>query len=156
MFTHCLKRLNRAFCRADNSAPHLIMPPRLTRDRKPTQPRIWWANAVFFILVHFGALVGMYYFPPWATSRATLLLWFTTWQLSDFGCVDTLTLNMPRVDVPSSQDYHWLPSTVFSQGVPGYNRRSYCFGCLGLLCFSRFYQGWGIISQLRLLILNPI
>lgn len=65
----------------------LIMPPRLTRDMKPTQPRIWWANAVFFILVHFGALVGMYYFPPWATSKATLLLWFTTWQLSDFGCV---------------------------------------------------------------------
>lgn len=64
------------------------MPPPLTQNMKHTQPTIWWANAVFFILVHFGALVGIYYFPPWATSRATLLLSFTIWQLSNFGYVN--------------------------------------------------------------------
>uniref|UniRef100_A0A8H7Y9T2 Acyl-CoA desaturase n=1 Tax=Psilocybe cubensis TaxID=181762 RepID=A0A8H7Y9T2_PSICU len=49
------------------------------------QPQVWWSNAVFFILVHVAAAVGVYYLPPWAVHKKTLLLWFLTWQMSDFG-----------------------------------------------------------------------
>ncbi|KJA28511.1 hypothetical protein HYPSUDRAFT_33933 [Hypholoma sublateritium FD-334 SS-4] len=52
---------------------------------KEARPEIWWGNAVFFTLVHVSALVGMYYIPPWSAGKETLLLWFMTWQLSDFG-----------------------------------------------------------------------
>ena len=51
------------------------------------QPKIWWSNAIFFSLIHIFALVGIYYAPPWSVRRETLLLWFVTWQLSDFGYV---------------------------------------------------------------------
>ncbi|KIM47500.1 hypothetical protein M413DRAFT_22154 [Hebeloma cylindrosporum] len=50
-----------------------------------SRPQIWWSNAVFFTLVHLGAIIGIYYMPPWSIKRATLVLWFLTWQLSDFG-----------------------------------------------------------------------
>lgn len=53
-------------------------------------PQIWWANAVFFILVHIAAFVGLYHIPPWSVRKETLLLWFLTWQLSDFGYVRLL------------------------------------------------------------------
>ncbi|PPQ78943.1 hypothetical protein CVT25_002394 [Psilocybe cyanescens] len=49
------------------------------------QPQIWWSNAVFFTSVHVAAAAGMYYLPPWAAQKKTLLLWFLTWQMSDFG-----------------------------------------------------------------------
>ncbi|KAF5312206.1 hypothetical protein D9619_002627 [Psilocybe cf. subviscida] len=54
-----------------------------SKPQKP--PQIWWANAIFFVMVHVAAGIGMYYVPPWSIPRATLLLWFLTWQLSDFG-----------------------------------------------------------------------
>ncbi|KAF9055874.1 hypothetical protein BJ165DRAFT_1554855 [Panaeolus papilionaceus] len=56
-------------------------PPKHQKNR----PQIWWANAIFFVFVHIAACVGVYYYPPWATKRATLVLWFFVWQLSDFG-----------------------------------------------------------------------
>ncbi|KAF9486465.1 hypothetical protein BDN70DRAFT_870009 [Pholiota conissans] len=49
------------------------------------QPQIWWSNAIFFVLVHIAAVVGVYYLPPWSVKKETLFLWFLTWQLSDFG-----------------------------------------------------------------------
>ncbi|KAF8971683.1 hypothetical protein BDZ97DRAFT_2024637 [Flammula alnicola] len=52
---------------------------------KQPQPRIWWGNAIFFVLVHLAALIGVYYMPPWSIKKATLVLWFMTWQLADFG-----------------------------------------------------------------------
>ncbi|CAA7264805.1 unnamed protein product [Cyclocybe aegerita] len=67
-----------------------FMSPKSTSssERAPTPPgppQIWWGNAFFFVLVHIAALAGMYYMPPWKTKKATLLLWFLTWQLADFG-----------------------------------------------------------------------
>ncbi|KAF8167389.1 hypothetical protein B0H34DRAFT_681705 [Crassisporium funariophilum] len=58
----------------------------LNSDRKRAQgPQIWWGNAIFFAMVHVAALMGMYLYPPWETKWATLVLWFMTWQMSDFG-----------------------------------------------------------------------
>ncbi|KDR85694.1 hypothetical protein GALMADRAFT_234705 [Galerina marginata CBS 339.88] len=66
-----------------------MSPPKFTTHpvaaTSPAKPRIWWSNAIFFTLVHFAAVLGMCYFPPWSVRKETLLLWFLTWQLSDFG-----------------------------------------------------------------------
>jgi hypothetical protein len=58
--------------------------------KRQNAPQIWWANAIFFLMVHIAAGIGMYYVPPWSIRRATLFLWFLTWQLSDFGCVKSI------------------------------------------------------------------
>lgn len=50
-------------------------------------PKIWWSNAIFFLSIHLAALVGIYFWPPYAVARATLLLSFAIWQLADFGHV---------------------------------------------------------------------
>lgn len=78
----------------------LLMARNATRSaaEKQSQPQIWWGNAVFFTLVHIGAVIGIYYMPLWSIKRATLLLWFFTWQLSDFGCVKS-----PHVSCDSPQ-----------------------------------------------------
>jgi len=49
--------------------------------------KIWWSNAIFFVLVHIAALAGFIYNPIWEARRATLVMAFFTWQLADFGSV---------------------------------------------------------------------
>ncbi|KAF8910097.1 hypothetical protein CPB84DRAFT_1958587 [Gymnopilus junonius] len=51
----------------------------------PVVPQIWWSNITFFTLVHVLAVIGVSYFPPWSIKKETLILWFLTWQLCDFG-----------------------------------------------------------------------
>lgn len=48
-------------------------------------PKIWWSNAIFFVLVHLAALAGFIYNPIWEARRPTLLMAFLIWQLADFG-----------------------------------------------------------------------
>ncbi|PPQ73382.1 hypothetical protein CVT26_015485 [Gymnopilus dilepis] len=62
-----------------------MAPPKFDAVSSVPRPQIWWSNAVFFSLVHILAFLGIYYHPPWSVRRETLLLWFLTWQLSDFG-----------------------------------------------------------------------
>ncbi|KAJ3511348.1 hypothetical protein NLJ89_g4142 [Agrocybe chaxingu] len=72
-----------------SSSPSSMSPkPTSSSERArtpPGPPQIWWGNAAFFVLVHVAAFAGVYYMPPWKTKKATLLLWFLTWQLADFG-----------------------------------------------------------------------
>ncbi|KAF8203931.1 hypothetical protein BJ912DRAFT_1090838 [Pholiota molesta] len=49
---------------------HSVVPSGSGQSQSP--PQIWWSNAIFFVLVHIAAI-------------ETLVLWFMTWQLSDFG-----------------------------------------------------------------------
>ena len=49
--------------------------------------KIWWSNAIFFVLVHLAALAGFIYNPIWEARRATLVMAFFIWQLADFGSV---------------------------------------------------------------------
>ncbi|PPR01932.1 hypothetical protein CVT24_001271 [Panaeolus cyanescens] len=61
--------------------PGTILPSK----RENETPQIWWANGTFFVFVHIAACIGLYYYPPWVTKKATLVLWFAKWQLADFG-----------------------------------------------------------------------
>lgn len=59
--------------------------PRLESAASPM--RIWWSNAIFFVGVHFAAVIGIYYWPYHEVPRATLVLSVMIWQLADFGYV---------------------------------------------------------------------
>lgn len=89
------------------------------------QPQIWWSNAIFFVSIHLAAAIGIYYFPPWATQKKTLLLWFLTWQLSDFGSVSSRHFNgqfflikpflVSQLDtIDSTLTKHFAPSFPFA------------------------------------------
>lgn len=57
----------------------------------PPKSKIWWSNSIFFLWVHLAALWGIYYWPPSAVPRATLILSFLVWQLAEFGCATHMT-----------------------------------------------------------------
>jgi hypothetical protein len=71
-------------------------------------PKIWWSNSIFFILVHFAAALGVYYWPPSAVPRQTIALCIILWQLADFGCV----LSLPVDRLIDSLWYSELPSVI--------------------------------------------
>ncbi|KAF9053392.1 hypothetical protein BJ165DRAFT_1339927 [Panaeolus papilionaceus] len=52
---------------------------------KKERPQIWWSNGILFVVIHIATCVGVYYYPPWVTKKATLALWFWTWQLCGLG-----------------------------------------------------------------------
>ncbi|KAK1223610.1 hypothetical protein PQX77_013507 [Marasmius sp. AFHP31] len=56
-------------------------------DPQKTRPaeRIWWSNAVFFLLVHVAAILGVFWYPPRSVPTKTLVLAILSWQLAEFG-----------------------------------------------------------------------
>ncbi|KAL0071122.1 hypothetical protein AAF712_001680 [Marasmius tenuissimus] len=56
-------------------------------DPQKTRPaeRIWWSNAVFFLLVHVAAVLGVFWYPPRSVPTKTLVLAVLSWQLAEFG-----------------------------------------------------------------------
>lgn len=58
-----------------------------TADVPSSNGKFWWSNAIFFVGTHIAAAVGVYFKPPWAVPRATLLLCLLVYQASCFGCV---------------------------------------------------------------------
>ncbi|KDR81080.1 hypothetical protein GALMADRAFT_61389 [Galerina marginata CBS 339.88] len=50
-------------------------------DKRP----IWWSMITLLTMVHFTAVLGMYYLPPWSVTRETLWLCFITCVMAGFG-----------------------------------------------------------------------
>ena len=107
--------------------------------KEQSQPKIWWSNVVFFTLVHIGAVIGIYYMPLWSIKRSTLLLWFLTWQLSDFGCVKK-PHSEPRL-TSRLQHHRRLPSIIFSQSFSRHIGRTHNAGYPGIFSVPGFNQG---------------
>ena len=61
--------------------------PTRASDALAARPaeRIWWSNAVFFLLIHVAALLGVFWYPPGSVPITTLLLAVLSWQLAEFG-----------------------------------------------------------------------
>jgi len=123
---------------------------------KQSQPKIWWSNAVFFTLVHIGAVIGIYYMPLWSIKRSTLLLWFLTWQLSDFGCVKKPHFQLRLTS--RLQHHRRLPSVIFSQSFSRHIGCTHNAGYPGILSVPGFNQGgyhdrtnneWNFILDVR-------
>ncbi|CAE6472710.1 unnamed protein product [Rhizoctonia solani] len=54
-------------------------------EGKPSRAPIWWSNTIFFVSMHFMAILGVYYYPIWAVPRQTIALCIFSWQLASFG-----------------------------------------------------------------------
>lgn len=51
----------------------------------------WAPNAIFFALIHLGALFGgIFLAPPSALNTKTIILTILSWQLPCFGCASKL------------------------------------------------------------------
>ena len=100
--------------------------------------KIWWSNAIFFVLVHLAALAGFIYNPIWEARRATLVMAFFIWQLADFGSVHYLRV---IVCLTRSQNYHWLPPSLLTQGILRVSPRPRCVGNSGVISVPGIHQG---------------
>uniref|UniRef100_A0A0W0FWH7 Cytochrome b5 heme-binding domain-containing protein n=1 Tax=Moniliophthora roreri TaxID=221103 RepID=A0A0W0FWH7_MONRR len=61
--------------------------PAVAANNSKPATRIWWSNAIFFVVVHLAAAIGIYFYPPSGVPRETLVLALVSWQLAELGCL---------------------------------------------------------------------
>ncbi|ESK86954.1 acyl- desaturase [Moniliophthora roreri MCA 2997] len=59
--------------------------PAVAANNSKPATRIWWSNAIFFVVVHLAAAIGIYFYPPSGVPRETLVLALVSWQLAELG-----------------------------------------------------------------------
>lgn len=121
---------------------HIMSSHSSTVTGRP-RPKIWWSNSIFFLAVHIAAAIGLYFKPFFSVPRATVLLFFFSWQLADFGWV--VRSSSPIIcpaNLSHFLEYHrWIPPFIFSSCISSQFRCQNHPRCAGFGWLSRIYKG---------------